>query len=43
MHKYSNFLHTETYRRIFPSYLIIPLLFTAAILGFMYQNICKTA
>ena len=43
MKKSINFLHTEAYRRTFLSYLMIALLFSAVILGFMFRDIYKTA
>ena len=43
MHKYSNFLHTEAYRRTFFTYLSIVLVFLVTILSFMYRDIYKSS
>ena len=43
MKKKKTFLHTEAYRRTFFNFLLIALLFSAVILGFMYRDVYKTA
>ena len=43
MKKSINFLHSEAFRRTFLSYLLIALLFSGMILGFMYRDLYQTA
>lgn len=43
MSKYSNFLHTEAYRRTFITYQVISLLLAATILGFIWRDMYNTA
>ena len=43
MTKNRTFLQTEAYRRTFFSFLLIALLFSAVILGFMYRDVYKSA
>ncbi len=43
MSKYTNFLHTEAYRRTFLTYQTIALLLVVTILGFVYRDMFNTA
>ncbi len=43
MGKYSNFLHTEAYRRTFLAYQAISLLLAVTILGFVYRDMYNAA